>query len=179
MLITAENFRSYISLDTSDYDGIIEMLISGAVSWIEVMLSNKIDEDSVEEYFDGDEIDENVYLANNLNIKDLTVEYDSDGSWVAVPDTDYVFYKDQGIVKLDNVRSGELNYKISYKAGYTDSDVPDDLKLAILKLVGKLWNQRKSDGIKTENLGDAGIAWEEQLSPDIASALSRYKMYSI
>jgi hypothetical protein len=178
-MITADEFKSYIGLTVSDYDSVIEMLISGAVSWIEVMLNNKIKEDSVEEYFDGDEIDDNIYLANNLNLKDLTVEYDSDGSWVAMSDSDYVFYKDQGIVKLDNVRSGELNYKISYKAGFTDQNIPDSLKLAILKLVGKLWNQRKSDGIKTENLGDAGISWEDHLSPDIASILSRYKMYSI
>jgi hypothetical protein len=82
-------------------------------------------------------------------------------------------------VRLKTVRSGELNYRISYKAGYADTDAPDNLKLAILKLVGKLWNQRKSDGIKTENLGDAGISWEEHLSPDIASILSRFKMYSV
>jgi hypothetical protein len=178
-MITTDEFKNYIGLTASDYDSVIEFLISGAVNWIEVMVNNKIKQDTVTEFFDGDEIEDDVFLDNNLSLKDLTVEYDSNGSWVAVPDTDYVFYKDQGIVRLKTVRSGELNYRISYKAGYADTDAPDNLKLAILKLVGKLWNQRKSDGIKTENLGDAGISWEEHLSPDIASILSRFKMYSV
>ena len=178
-MITAEDFKDYISLTVSDYDSVIDVLISGAVGWIEVMVNNKIKEATVEEYFDGDEIDGDIYLDNNLNLKDLTVEHGSDGNWVALPDTEYVFYKDQGIVRLKSVRPGELNYKVSYKAGFTDTDAPDNLKLAILKLVGKLWNQRKSDGIKTESLGDASISWEEHLTPDIASILSRYKMYSL
>lgn len=178
-MITADEFKNYIGLTASDYDGVIDTLISGAVGWIEAMINNKIKEDTVEEYFDGDEIDGDVYLANNLNLKDLSVEYDSDGSWTAVPDTDYIFYRDQGIIRLKSVRTGELNYKISYKAGYADADTPDNLKLAILKLVGRLWNQRKSDGIKTESLGDASIAWEEHLTPDVASILSSYKMIAL
>ena len=178
-MITVDDFKSYISLSASDYDGVIAVLISGVVSWIEAMTNNKIKEVAVEEYFDGDDIDGDIYLANNLNLKDLTVQYENDGSWVALSDTEYVFYKDQGIVKLKSVRWGELNYKISYKAGFSGQDVPDNLKLAILKMVGRLWNQRKSDGLKTESLGDACIAWEEQLTPDVASILSGYKMYSI
>lgn len=178
-MITAEDFKDYISLTTSDYDSVIDVLISGAVSWIEVMVNNKIVEDTVEEYFDGDEIDGDIYLQNNLNLNGLTVEYESDGSFVVLPDTEYIFYKDQGIVRLKSVRPGELNYKVNYKAGFTDTDAPDNLKLAIFKLVGKLWSQRKSDGIKTESLGEASISWEEHLTPDIASILSNYKMYSI
>lgn len=179
IMITAEDFKDYISLTTSDYDSVIDVLISGAVSWAEIMVNNKIKEDTIEEYFDGDEIDEDMYLQYNLNLKDLTVKYESDGSWIILPDTEYVFYKDQGIVRLKSIRPGEMNYQVGYKAGFTDSDVPDNLKLAILKLVGKLWNQRKSDGIKTESLGDASISWEDHLTPDIASILSGYKMYSL
>jgi len=108
-MISTEDFKDYISLTTSDYDSLIDVLISGAVSWIEVMVNNKIAEDTVVEYFDGDEIDGDIYLQNNLNLKDLTVEYESDGSFVALPDTEYIFYKDQGIVRIKSVRSGELN----------------------------------------------------------------------
>ena len=178
-MITAEDFKNYISLNTSDYDSVIDVLISGAVSWVEVMVNNKIKEDTVEEYFDGDEIDSDIYLSNNLNLKNLTVEYKNDGGWIVLPNTEYVFYKDQGIVKLKSVRRGERNYKINYKAGFTDSDVPDNLRLAILKLAGKLWNQRKSDGVKNESLGDASISWENHLTLDIASILLGYKMYSL
>ncbi len=178
-MITVEEFKNYISLNTNDYDSVIAVLISSVVSWIEVMVNNKIKQGTFEEYFDGDEIESGMYLQYNLNLKDLTVQYESNGSWVTLPDTEYLFYTDQGVVKLKSVRYGEMNYKVNYKAGFTDQDVPDNLKLAIMKLVGKLWNQRKSDGVKTESLGDASISWEQYLTDEITSILSGYKMYSL
>ncbi len=177
MLLSNEDFKAYVGLNSNDFDEVIDVLISGAVKWIEIVINNKITEGEGVEYFDGDEIVNEIFLSNNLNLKELTVEYESDGNWIMLPGDDYVFYDDQGVVKLDYVKSGERNYKVSYKAGFTDQDVPDDLKLAILKLTGRLWNKRKSDGIKMEELADASVDWESQLTPEITAVLNKYKRY--
>ena len=179
MLITADDFKLYISLNTSNYDDVIEVLISGAVRWIEAIANNKIKEDDVVEYFDGYEIDDDIFLENSLNIKTLVVQRETDGSWIDIPDSKYTLYPSEGIIKLDQVIGGERNYKISYKAGFATVDLPKDLKLAILRMVGALWNKRKSDGIKMENLGDAGVTWESYLSQDILAILSKYKKFNI
>ncbi len=179
MIVSKEDFKIYTNLNTNDFDDTIGLLISGAVKWTEVMVNNIIEETQVEEYFDGDEIKNNIYLSDNLNIQNLVIQHEGDGGWFTVSDSDYIFYNDEGVVKLDYVRYGEQNYKVTYKAGYTNKNIPSDLKLAILKIVGKLWNKRRSDGIKMENLGDASITWENYLSQDIALMLSKFKKYNI
>lgn len=179
MIINTEDFKTYISLNTNDFDDTITMLINGAVKWVECMVNNKIEESDIEDYFDGDDIDDEIFLTYNLKLQNLTVENEQEDVWREVPDTSYKFYSDEGVVKLDYVRLGERNYRAKYKTGFTNKNIPDDLKLAILKIVGKLWNKRKSDGIKMENLGDAGVTWENYLSPDIASILGKYKKYNI
>ncbi len=155
----------------------IGLLISGAVKWVEIMVNNIIDEIQIKEYFDGDEIVDGVYLSNNLNLQNLVMEYESHGNWITILDSNYVFHDDEGLVNLDSVRYGDRNYRATCKAGFTNKNIPDDLKLAILKIIGKLWNKRKSDGIVSENLGDASVSWQKYLSPDIAGMLSRYKKY--
>jgi len=179
MIVSKEDFKIYTSLNTNDFDDTIGLLISGAIKWIEVMVDNKIEETQIEEYFDGDEIENNIYLSDNLNIQDLVIQYKSGDDWLTIPDNDYIFYDDEGVVKLNYVRYGDQNYKVVYKVGFTNKNIPDNLKLAILKIVGKLWNKRRSDGIKMENLGDASVTWENYLSQDIASILSKFKKYSI
>ncbi len=179
MIISKEEFKIYISLNTNDFDDTIGLLVSGAVKWVETMIDNIVAETQVEEYFDGDEIRNSIYLTNNFNIQNLVIEYESNGNWVTIPNSDYVFYDDEGSVKLDYVRGGEQNYKVTYKVGYTNKNIPADLKLAILKIVGRLWNKRKSDGIKMENLGDASVSWENYLSPEIAGLLSKYKKFNV
>lgn len=177
MLINKEDFKTYIGLNTNDFDDTIGLLISGAVKWVEVMVNNIIDEIEIKDYFDGDEIVDGAYLSNNINLQNLVMEYESDNGWITISDSNYIFYDDEGLVKLDSVQYGDRNYRATYKAGFTSKNIPDDLKLAILKIVGKLWNKRKSDGIASENLGDASVSWEKYLSPDIAGMLSKYKKY--
>ena len=166
MIINTEDFKTYISLNTNDFDDVIVLLINSAIGWAESMIQNKIEEDSIEEYFDGDEINNDIFLSYNLNLQNLLLEYEVEGNWQEVSDVNYRFYSDEGVVSLDYVRLGERNYRATYKTGYTNKNIPADLKLAILKIVGRLWNKRKSDGIKMENLGDASVSWENYLSPE-------------
>jgi hypothetical protein len=181
MIINTEDFKTYISLNSNDFDDTIALLIKGAIKWAETMINNKIEEQEVvEDFYADDIIDSTIFLSNTLNLRDLVMTYSGgDEVWHDFPDGSYKLVKDEGIVVFDFVEYGHWIDRATYKAGFTNKTLPDDLKLAILKIVGKLWNQRKSDGIKNENLGDAGITWSDFLSPDIAMILSKYKKFNV
>ncbi|MCF7819879.1 MAG: hypothetical protein K9M44_00205 [Candidatus Pacebacteria bacterium] len=179
MIINTEDFKTYITLNTNDFDDVIALLIKSAVKWAEAMTNNKIEEIEIEEYFDGDEINNEMFLTYNLNLQNLVIENERNGSWQEVSSDNYVFYDDEGVVKFNYVNMGEMNYRATYKTGFTSKNIPSDIKVAILKIVGRLWNKRKSDGISNENLGDAGVAWENYLSPEISALLSKYKKINV
>ena len=179
MIINTEDFKTYITLNTNDFDDVITLLIKSAVRWAETMTNNKIEETEIEEYFDGDEIDNEIFLTYNLNLQNLIIEKMVNEEWQELSSDYYTFYDDEGVVKLNYVNRGERNYRAKYKTGFTSKNIPSDIKIAILKIVGRLWNKRKSDGISNENLGDAGVTWERYLSPEISALLSKYKKINL
>ena len=176
MIVTIEEFKTCIGIDNSDDDQAIGMVLSGAIAWCESICSNCFEQKDYEELFDGDS--DELFLDNTLNIKDISVEQYVNYNWVTLEASMFRVYVEQGLVKLQNVEYGELNYRVSYKAGYSN-DVPSDLKLIILKITGKFWNKRKSDGVRNENLSDASVAWEEYLNTEVVKVLNRYRKYNI
>lgn len=176
MIISIDEFKTYFGIETDDDDEAIELILSGAIGWVESMCSNKLEEIQCVELFDGES--EEIFLENTINITEVKVEQFTESSWAELDSSMYRVYVAEGMVRINNLVYGELNYRVSYKAGYKDS-VPEDLRLAILKLVGRLWNKRKSDGVKNENLGDAGVAWEEYLNDEVAKVFGKYRKYNL
>jgi len=176
MIVTIDEFKTYAGIDNDDDDEVIELILVGAIGWCESICSNRFEQKDCEEMFDGDS--DELFLDNTLNIKEIIVEQYINYEWVVLDTSMFTVYADQGLVKLRNVAYGELNYRVKYKAGFAD-DAPHDLKLIILKITGKFWNKRKSDGVRNENLGDAGVTWEEYLNTEVVKVLNRYRKYNI
>lgn len=176
MIVSIDEFKTYIGIEADDDDEAIELILSGAISWCESICSNRLEQKEFVEYFDG--ADQELFLDNTLNISDVIVEQFMDSGWTALDASKFVVYAEEGLVKLQDVVEGDLNYRVTYKSGYKD-EVPNDLKLIILKITGKLWNKRKSDGVKDEKLGDAEVAWENFLTDDVVAVLHKYRKFNI
>jgi len=178
MLVSLENIKVYLALDTTTYDDLLTLLEESSEAFVESYCNNKLATTDITEYFDGtdSQIDDIFFINNNINVSDLLF-YEYDGTtWNLVDSDDYTFDDKGGYLYYDkSALAGNRNYKASYTCGYT-TGIPNDLRLAILKLVGKYYNKHKSDGISEEALDGAKVIFEKFLSDDIKIILDKYKL---
>lgn len=176
MIATVDEFKIYAGIDTDDEDEGLELVLKGAIGWAESICDNAMEQKEFVELSDGARY---LFMANNLNVVDVVVEeFKTDGWMVINLDADYRLNMSDGYVVLLEPILNELNYRITYKAGYVNA-VPSDLKMVILKMVGEIWNKRKSDGVKDEKLGDAQVIWENFLTDDVVAVLHKYRKFNI
>lgn len=185
MLLTKEDFKSYINYSKDTFDNEIDVLIAGAESFIARYCNNVIEQETISEIFDGDDISSetgNIFLSNNLNLSNVVIsKWNSQTTtWDAIVDvygSQYYLYDKEGRIALNSVTSGKKNYKVDYKAGYLNTiydPMPSDLKIAILKITNKYWNKRRSDGIQSESLDSSNLSYDQFLSDDIKLILDKY-----
>lgn len=189
MLLSISDFKNYIGYSKDTFDTEIEVLLKGAEAFVKRYCNNIIEQTQVSEIFDGDDITGDIYLKNNLDLKDVKVyKWDSVAqNWDEIVDvygSEYYVYADEGRISLNTILSGKRNYKVDYKAGYLNNiyetnTMPDDLRIAILKVTNKYWNKRRSDGLTSESLDSASLNYDEFMSSDIKAILGKYKIILI
>ena len=176
MIATVDEFKIYAGIDTDDDDEGLELVLKGAIGWAESICDNAMEQKEFVELFDGTRY---LFMGNNLNVVDVVVEEFKTNGWTVInPSVDYRLNTSDGYVVILEPILSELNYRITYKAGYVNA-VPSDLKMVILKMVGEIWNKRKSDGVKDEKLGDAQVIWENFLTDDVVAVLHKYRKFNI
>ena len=94
----------------------------------------------------------------------------------------YTFYPDAGIIALDSgsFQDGNRNIQVIYVAGY--STIPDDVQLAVWKIVAAYWNQARQggDGITNDSLGDYSATYDKVGIPeDVKALLDPYREVGI
>lgn len=185
MLIQIEELKQHIDLDTNEYDAVLTIYAEAISVFIANYLNRIVELAEVTEYFDGDEIDDQIFLSNSpvvvseetpFSFQYRTGSY-SDPTWNNFDEDSYQLDDEIGIIYVESMYSGRRNIKVTYSAGYAETPTP--IKLAALKLVAKVFNSRKSDGFKDESLGDASITWDKFMSDDITALLSGYRRLSI
>ena len=179
MLVSLANIKTYLALDTTTYDDLLTLLEGSAVSFLETYCNNKILEEDVIQYFDGDDAlyDNLFFLNNTVNITDFEFYEEVAGTFVLVSADDYDLNDKGGILTLNTgIMEGKHNYKAVYTCGYDDATITNDLKIAILKIIGKYYNKHKSDGLSTESLDGASINFDTFMSDDIKLILMKYKI---
>jgi len=177
MLITLEDFKSHIGIESNDDDAVLKTYIQGISDFIVNYCGRAIESTGFEELYDGDDISDCLFL-NNYPISDFTnLMYNSgsysDPVWNAIDPSQYQTDMDKGIIYFDVIYSGKRNIAIAYTAGY--ATVPDSIKLAAMKLVAKIYNKRRSDGFRHEEAGGAAIDWDSFLSDDVQLLLDPYR----
>lgn len=169
--VTVSEVKSHIDETSSTWDTIIESLLNEITLYAMNYCGGRrflAPTADVTELYDVEPGQCKLFL-QSFPVKSITsVSYFSGGpyndpTWVAYNSaTDYVLDQKRGILHFGGLPYGFQNIKVVYKGGYDGaSNVPTDLKLAIIKEVAKEFNKRKSQGIQTESIGGGSIAWEK------------------
>lgn len=183
MILEASDYKIYTDIEDDEHDDLIEILIKASEAWIANYCQNHIEKpggnECIIEHFNGGDLKENIYLANTLNIANLTLKELKGGEWVSIPENDYELHVKEGRIELAKAVDGKNNYRVEYKAGFDKSDIPEDLKLTILLLANALWNKRKSGGIGSESFAEISINWDRIITKEMKLFLDCYKKISI
>ncbi len=189
-LTNLSKIKSFLGIDDTDSDELFNDLINSISDFIENFCGRRFistvyevaEGSDTAEYFDGDDIVENIYLKNYPITELSKVEYNSGTfstpDWHEYDADDYSYDAKAGIITFEGgVRGGKQNIRVSYTAGY--ETIPHDIELAANKLIAKSFNKRKSEGVTGEGAGGANINWGDFVSEDIKAILDKYEKVSL
>lgn len=183
MIITAAQLKAHLGIISTEEDSLITGYIAQIGDYLRRKIGRIIEEESVTEYHDGDNIKDMIFLAN-YPVSELTsIQYRSGGfanpTWNDYPAEDYLLSEDDGTIQMNFVFSGLKNIKVVYKAGWADGSIPESLQLAAIKLVAKVYNKRRSDGFSSEEVAGARVDWDTFLSKDIEELINPFRKFKI
>ncbi len=178
-LTTIAKVKAYLDVSASTWDTVLASLQLGAEKLINQRCGD-IESATYTEYYDG--FGRGRLVLAHRAITSITTIHDDlgrDYAAASLIDSDnYTFYPDEGIVALDagSFQDGVRNVRVVYVAGY--STVPDDVQLAVWKLVAYYWNHMRqgADGIVSDRLGDYSAVYEKVGMPeDVLALLAPYR----
>jgi len=148
-MISIFEFKQFNKLDqtNTELDNFIQLLIDIAVDNAINYLNYDFRKKDYVEVYDGDNTDRlilNNYPVNNVS---SIAKYDSlTGIFQPlVQGVDYsrLIIKDKMMIVLEGnlFEAGNQNYQISYNAGYSDNELPKDIKLGLLELTSLYFNE--------------------------------------
>lgn len=172
-LVTLDEVKEYMGIETSDYDDLLNSLIDRMESFVQTYCQRSFAEAERTEYYDGMIYNDGTLILNNWPVSAVASLYDDTArdfpADSQIEADDFVVYEDGGVLQLliDNsveyasgssrtsagFQVGRQNIKITYTSGYATDEVPEDLKGAIIELVSGKFNVRGQEGVKSERLG--------------------------
>jgi uncharacterized phiE125 gp8 family phage protein len=182
-LITLSDLKTYLEITDTTFDTILNDLIEAVSEEFETYTSRKfIQATYTDEYFDGDGT--RILWLPNWPIISVTSVVENDVTLTEGNEEDYIVYKEEGYLwRVGTVwAEGVKNIKITYTAGYLQSDIPKDLVLAVKKQVAFEWQKQKSKrwGEQARTFPDGSITFIiSELLPDVQDILNRYKRMRI
>lgn len=187
-LSSAANVKTYLDISVTTWDTLLATLVTSCSVWIENYCGGLRFKNSgvdVTEYHDGDPNGEGkqiIFVRNTPIISVTSVSYatgalDSPTWEVYDPEFYYVRNDRSGEIFFDSLPIGRQNIRVIYQGGY--SSIPEDLSLACMQLVARVFNRRKSEGVLNESVGGASVSWDKELSVDLRKTLNRYRNYAV
>jgi hypothetical protein len=139
MIINLSEVKDLFEITVQTDDSILNALLKGNEKKA-AQICRRIFEDTVyTEYYDGNGT--NILQVKNYPIISVTSIYDDEdrtyGASSLISSADYAIKNLLGQIVLDGLTfsMGMNNIKIAYRAGYSEADMPFDLKIAVAKLV--------------------------------------------
>lgn len=179
-LTTLTDVKNYLKLNTTDAtrDGILTLIIAAVEEKIKQYCHTDFKQTTyTNEYYDGDGTP--ILVVKHFPIISVASLYDDPdrefGSNSLIQATDYVIYKEKGIIKLiqDNdlitltgeFSLGQQNIKITYDAGYTT--VPYQIQLATIMWSVIQYNNyfNNTPGVSSRTVGDKTTRYNVEEMP--------------
>lgn len=176
-----------IPLAVTKHDNIIEQIVNGCSGVVETYLNQRLGRRTVTELYDGDGLNDRLYLksAPIVSVTEVLLGGATFGT------DSYKLYNENGYLKSLNGPwpLGDQNISVEYYGGYVlpqnddpgtlDRDLPHDIELAVLKMVGAIWNQRQSEGVSNSNSGGMSVSFTKALTVDIKAMLKPYRWINV
>lgn len=144
MLITLDDVKNYMQIEEDTQDAQIGQMIDSVQAQVKKKISRDLESSVHTEYHDGDAT--NILIVKEFPVTAVTSIHDDPervyGDDTLISSDDYIIGEvdgsPAGIIRLDVgvFYSSQKNIKVVYTGGYTAATVPEDIKMALIKLVG-------------------------------------------
>lgn len=177
-LTTLERMKEYLQIASSNstWNAVLSTLITQCSRLINKYCQRTfISTGTLTEYYDGNR--QRELILRQLPIIAVTSVHDDHArsfpASTLVAATDYYVDLARGMIKFDvTLSKGRGNLKVVYTAGYTTiADLPENVVLAVNKLVAATFNKRKDDGQGGASLGNVSYQYEAIVTADVAACL--------
>lgn len=158
-LTTVSNVKDYLGINVTTFDSVLDLIVDGVNQGIE----NKLNQVFSSATYTNEEYDilkdttilvlkrAPVITFTQLQYKDSPLNEDED-SWTTIDSDEYKVDLGSGIITWNSqFQKGKQRYRVTYTAGY--ATIPDDITLAATILSSSYFNNRKSQGVQSETLG--------------------------
>lgn len=187
-LTTTANVKSHLGISVTTWDTLLASLITSCSVFIENYCGGirfKNSGSDVTEYHDGDPDAEGrkiIFVKNYPIISITSVSYSSGSlsspTWnVYDASSYYVQDNNRGEICFETLPVGKQNIRVVYQGGY--NSIPEDLALACILMVARMYTRRNSEGVTNESVGGASVNWSTELSTEIRKTLNRYRNYAV
>ena len=168
-IITNTEVANYMRVKTSDTTSMayITDYIGKANSMLIKYLGQAIEEVSAEvKTFSGTGTHEYVIYNHPIStVSKLETRSNLSASWTTVDSGDYeIRTKDTGITEIIYYKGfsyGSYNYRITFDYGYASADIPEDVKLGMIKLTVSLLRETNLDVLGKDRLGTSNISTQD------------------
>jgi uncharacterized phiE125 gp8 family phage protein len=174
--------KAHLGITDAAQDTFLENLTNRAYKILETYLGRVIKSATYTEYMDGDGTGE--LILNQFPIISVTsIHDDLDRDFTStflIAATDYVIYKERGVIKLFRnegaFQKGLQNLKVIYVAGY--ATVPGDLVDALIQMVEFMYNRSRTGGMQSQSLGGKSETYDQSRIPaEVKRTLNSYRVY--
>lgn len=170
-VITLSEARDQIQIGSDLADSTITQIAESAEAWVSDYTGRQWSETSVTEYLDGGGRYLWPHKGPIVSVSEIATTVN--GSEIST-DLYKLLKADRVFHKYGRWEGGPDYYEITYTAGYGDTyEVPEDLRLAILQLTARWFDNRK--GAASEGASGHNITWERLSGVDLMRTLNRYK----
>lgn len=187
-LTTVAAVKAHLDISVSTWDTVIEDMIDATTDMIESYCGGrrfKASGSDVTEYYDGDVLRDgkNILALKSYPIISITsVSYSSgdynNPTWTAYdPATYYIKNSARGLLYMNALPYEHQALRVVYQAGY--ATIPNDLALACIMWVARIFNRRKSGDATNESVGGASVGWNAEMPLEVKQILANYRDYVV
>lgn len=193
-LTTVARQKSFLGISSASYDTLLENLINAATDCLEHYCDRRFKVQTISnEVYDGDNTKKLVLrqwpvdTGESFTLQERS-SIDNENDWDTIDSGDYFVKATAGIIEYVNGVFSEVpqHFRISYTAGYDYDNAASflsdvgaaDLEYACWKLVGKIFNDRKTgSNIQSESLGDYSVSFIRtmMLDPEVKQIADKYR----
>lgn len=174
-IVTVANIKALGRIDTDAHDALLAILLESAEAYIEEECQIKLSTGTIEERVDGGY--EQLW-PRYLPVNSVTSVKDTFNDDEEIESTEYYNTVTQIIAEENGYwEEGRNRWKINYSYGYSDATAPVGLKLPLMQLVIRYYNN--IEGMADQSAGTGGdyrTTWAKLMDTDILESLSKFSL---